>query len=485
MKESKIGRDQKFPVSIKRGSAQVKIYKALSHGSDSFVLSFYQDRKRMRRSFSSFEKAKIEAEAVACRLGSVDSAVLKLTGADLSAYQRARQCLDPLGIAIEVAAVEFSDAKKKLAGVPLSQAIEFYLKRHQKKIEPRSVQSVVDDFILAKEADGLSERYVQSLRWALPKFARAFHGNIADVTGPDVDDWLRQSGLSPRTRNNLRSTVQTLFSFAKARRYLPKDHDELADVPVAKNRGGEIEVFAPSELQEILAFAGEQLVSFLVLGAFAGIRHAEIQRLEWRDIRFDDGIVEIHAAKAKTASRRTVPILDNLRQWLLPAKRESGLVCPYRNVAYELHMVTKRINQARRAAWAQANEIAESELKRIDRLVREQSRAAKKPGRQKGEVPPSAETAKAEGWEPFGWKHNALRHSFISYRIAQIQNVQQVALEAGNSPQIIFSNYRELVRPADAQKWFSIVLRQTAEIIQLSSVEVSQIGNDATIARKS
>lgn len=54
------------------------------------------------------------------------------------------------------------------------------------------------------------------------------------------------------------------------------------------------------------------------------------------------------------------------------------------------------------------------------------------------------------------WKHNALRHSFISYRVADIENVAQVALEAGNSPQMIFKHYRELVRPVDAKMWFSI-----------------------------
>jgi len=40
--------------------------------------------------------------------------------------------------------------------------------------------------------------------------------------------------------------------------------------------------------------------------------------------------------------------------------------------------------------------------------------------------------------------------------VAQTQNVAQVALEAGNSPRVVFSNYRELVRPADAAKWFGI-----------------------------
>ena len=45
---------------------------------------------------------------------------------------------------------------------------------------------------------------------------------------------------------------------------------------------------------------------------------------------------------------------------------------------------------------------------------------------------------------------------FISCRVAEIQNVNQVALECGNSPAVIFKHYRELVRPAEAKKWFRI-----------------------------
>ena len=63
---------------------------------------------------------------------------------------------------------------------------------------------------------------------------------------------------------------------------------------------------------------------------------------------------------------------------------------------------------------------------------------------------------KSKAGQAFAWKHNALRHSFISYRVAEIQNVAQVALEAGNSPQMIFQHYRELVRPAEAKAWFAI-----------------------------
>ena len=55
------------------------------------------------------------------------------------------------------------------------------------------------------------------------------------------------------------------------------------------------------------------------------------------------------------------------------------------------------------------------------------------------------------------WKKNALRHSYISYRVAEIHDVAKVALEAGNSAQIIFQHYRELVREKEAKEWFAIM----------------------------
>lgn len=49
------------------------------------------------------------------------------------------------------------------------------------------------------------------------------------------------------------------------------------------------------------------------------------------------------------------------------------------------------------------------------------------------------------------WKHNALRHSYISYRVAQAQNIPQTALEAGNSVAMVNRHYRELVTDSEAK----------------------------------
>lgn len=114
---------------------------------------------------------------------------------------------------------------------------------------------------------------------------------------------------------------------------------------------------------------------------------------------FDQGWSEIKSENAKTGSRRLTPISDNLRQWLIPLRQE-GLVMPQKEI------------------WREITALS--------------------------------------GWLGFEWERNVLRHSAISYRVATTQNVNQVALESGNSPAIIFKHYRELVTPADAQKWWSI-----------------------------
>jgi hypothetical protein len=120
----------------------------------------------------------------------------------------------------------------------------------------------------------------------------------------------------------------------------------------AKDRDGEIEIFTPAELSEILSHAKEEIMSFLVVGGFAGVRRIEIQRLVWEDIRLEDGLIEIRAKNAKTASRSVIPVVLNLKEWLLKNREDTGPVCDYSNVGFALHKLTKAINEARRAVWA-------------------------------------------------------------------------------------------------------------------------------------
>ena len=461
------------PGSEAAGMGQSEGSEAPVEDYDAYTLVYYQAGQRKRKLCSTFEAALAEADEVAKLLGSKDVDVLELRSADRAAYRRARELLDPLGISIEAAAATIAYCVNVLGDTPPSVAADYYARKHPSKIAAKTVPVVVKEFLEAKEADGCSQRYLNTLRYNLGTFAKRFQGNIEPVVGGEVDAWLRSSGLSPRTRNNIRTSLHTLFKFAEGRRYLPKDHDELDSVSVVNDRDGDIEVFTPSELTEVLCCASERMIPFLVLGAFAGIRHAEIQRLEWKNVRFDDGFIEIGASKAKTASRRLVPILPNLKEWLLKYRQPSGLVVTHRNVAFELHLIAKRANELRRAAWASAHGVTDDQLSLAEAQAREA--AAKRKGKsklrsQKGEVPPGAETAEIEAWEPFAWKNNGLRHSYISYRLAAVPNTAQVALAAGNSPQMIHDHYRALATRREAVKWFAVKPSKAANVIPLPAV---------------
>jgi hypothetical protein len=70
------------------------------------------------------------------------------------------------------------------------------------------------------------------------------------------------------------------------------------------------------------------------------------------------------------------------------------------------------------------------------------------------------------------WPDNAMGHSFVSYRLAATQNAPQTALESGRDQAVLFKHYRELVRPKDAERFFSIrpAAREVAEkIVSISA----------------
>ena len=72
--------------------------------------------------------------------------------------------------------------------------------------------------------------------------------------------------------------------------------------------------------------------------------------------------------------------------------------------------------------------------------------------------------AKAAGFE---WPNNVLRHRYATYRLAQCHDAARVALEMGNSPQMLFSNYRELADEKDASAWFGIERESPKNLVQI------------------
>jgi integrase len=225
--------------------------------------------------------------------------------------------------------------------------------------------------------------------------------------------------------------VQTLFSFAKSQRYLPADWNEMESVPLWKVKEEEVEIFTPEEMTLLLALAPANLVPFLSIGAFAGLRSAEIERLDWAKVDLESGYITVDASIAKTNSRRLVPITPNLRAWLVLAHKQYA----------ERH---KTDGPPKKGPVLELANVVNA-LKRLVTAAREAEKLKAESG-QLGE----------HALPLFEWKHNALRHSFCSYRLADVKSAAEVALEAGNSPQMIFEHYRELVTEKAAKAWFAI-----------------------------
>jgi integrase len=420
-----------FPICIRSGSITVKIYRVENKGRTAFSISYFANGKRKMKMFSVLEKAVKEAKEKAGELARGELDVVELRSSDRFAYIHAVNELKPTGVPLELAAKEYAEAWKVMGGRgSLVEAAREYARRKLNALPHKLVPEAVADLIAVRTQEGTTPAYVKALSVYLNQFKEVFACPLLALTTSQVTDYLRALKVSGRSKNNARGAIGAFFKHCKERGWLPRDHEGISFVSKFKEAANEIEIFTPRELAQFLGAARPEMIPFLAIGAFAGLRSAEIGRLDWNEIHFVEKFIEVKAAKAKTASRRLIPISDNLAKWLADYAEKEGRVVPFDNLAKQIGWMVDDVNESLRKA---------AELK--------------------GENPEKIKAVE--------WKKNALRHSYISYRVAEIQNVNQVALEAGNSPAIIFRNYRELVRPAQAKEWFSIMPEKPANVIKV------------------
>jgi integrase len=404
----------RFPITIKRGSSSVKIYRDRKPTATYYRVAYHIGGRRHRLHFVDIEKAICEAEAKASQLSRGDIDAAQLTGRDRLEYGRAKEAVKDFALPLDAVAIEYAQAKNLLDGVTLCDAARFYARHHDSGIKRKSVAQAVDNMIDAKQRKGVSDVYLRDLRYRLGAFKNAFHCDVNAIVPDDVAAFFNGLKLSPRSHNNFYRALGTFFAYAQRHDWLSKEVDLLCKVEKRTEKPTPVEIFTAQELAALFKHASPQIAPCLALGAFAGLRSEEIMRLDWQDVERRPGFIEVGATKAKTATRRIVPVSDNLAKWLAIASRSSS----------------ERV-------WPRSKDAF------FDAL----SNAAKGAG--------------------ISWKRNALRHSFISYRLAEIQDVNRIALEAGNSPQMIFRHYRELATPQEAKTWFTMVPETAANVVPI------------------
>jgi integrase len=201
----------------------------------------------------------------------------------------------------------------------------------------------------------------------------------------------------------------TLFAFGMTRRWCTEN--PVPHTTRAKQTDGDIEILSVAQTAQLLEAASKETLPFWAIGAFAGLRRSEIEQLDWAQVDFESGLIEVKARHSKTARRRLITMQPNLRAWLAPYRaHRRGPVCP-------------------------GNLRLRTEADR-DRAGLRQN-----------------------------WPTNALRHSFGSYHLAHFKDAAALALQMGNSPDVIFRHYRgsELVRPRAAKNYWQIKPAARAE----------------------
>jgi integrase len=402
---------EKFPVTITERGVSAVIRKTTKTKAGKthhyFIVEYILLGKRKQVWRSSEGKARATAKDACIKVSNGDQQSLELRNSDRLAYVRAVEMLAPVRIPIDTACREYVDALQILGGkASIAEACREWVKRNAVSLPKITVAAAAEKLKLQAIADKKSKLRQKQLRIVLARFAESFAVDVHTITPDLISGYLSALTMAERSKKNHRDVIGYFNRWLILRGYLPKGTGWLDGVQKYTGRKlGEIQIYTPDEMKLLLRKADKRLVPFLAIGAFAGLRHAEISRLDWSEIELADGagnsFIEVRADKAKTQTRRLVPVPDNLKAWLTPHRKNAGKVCLYENTT-----------------------------KQLPRL------------------------ASDSGVE---WKHNGLRHSSISYQVAKSSNAYKVAEDCGNSVQVIRSNYLRRVKPAAADEWFSIM----------------------------
>ena len=402
---------------FKKNGISVRIRPTIKDGVTRFVLDYRANGQRKLVWRSTLAEARKAADAAVDKITEGQSEVLSLKSADAHAIIRARAFINgkegesKIEKEIDELVGEICEIRRMLGGreTPLGVTRD-WLKRHAVELPKITVAAAVELMKTQAETDGKSDLRLKQLANVLDRFAENFNQEVSTLTPKMIADYLTALELAERTRRNHRDVIGFFNRWLVLRGYLAKGTDWLEGVQnYTARKLGQISTYTAEEMRRLIAAADERILPMIVIGGFAGLRHAEIARLEWQDIDLEEGFIEVKAENAKTDTRRIVPLKENLKAFLLPLVKKSGKVVSLVNTTKQL-------------------------------------------------LKTAADTADAENKiKALEWKHNALRHTYISARVAESGDVPRVADEAGNSPQVIRTNYLKRLRPAAAIEWFGIL----------------------------
>ena len=302
--------------------------------------------------------------------------------------------------------VEAVSAVKQLAlhNASITEAVDFYVEHVLKYRTAPTITEIIEKLLADAASNQRRERTIKDLRHRLTTFAKTY-GNqrIAEITREELKDWLNDPALAARSRINYAVKLSQLWNYAIANGWV--EHNIPASLPRPNAEDTEPEIFTVQQVAKLLEHAAaNDLLAYVALGLFAGLRSAEINRLDWSNVKLAERRIIVGAAVAKKRSRRVVEMSDTLAAWLIICAKVKGPVVPL---------------DSNRTLYARL-----------------------------------AKLATAAGLK--GWPDNGLRHSCATYSLALTGDAVRVAYQLGNSADMIHRHYKALVTKADAERFWQL-----------------------------
>ncbi len=247
------------------------------------------------------------------------------------------------------------------------------------------IRQAIDDLITSKTSGNKRPAYVTNLRQVLDAWSRGQdHRSLASITLDEIESHVA-SRAAVGTRLSAINRLSTLFSFAVRKGWLAVNSCERIERPTIEAKLPAI--LSNADAAKMVACIRVKLPRFVpwfALSLFGGLRPKEADQISWDAMNLDNGSVLIDPGITKVRNARTVHLERVAVAWL---KLGGDLPTP------------------------------KASRRRAARTVRD-----------------------FMGWQD--WPKDVLRHTAASHWIALKKSYGAVALEMGNSEQILRKHYR-------------------------------------------
>jgi site-specific recombinase XerD len=237
--------------------------------------------------------------------------------------------------------------KLKPFNASLDEAVDFFIKYGKPPEGKIKIEKAIEIFIDSKTKAGLSRKYIDnSVLSFLRPFSKAFpNKHLNEITTQDVEAYLyrekrfkkdeRRKSRIKLSNNSIITHIKHLSTFYNF--FIKKGYATLnpfKDVERPKPVHGINEFLPVNDVRKILQYALDNgykaECACLVLILFCGVRAAEAGRLDWNNIKLNQGKygkVIIDASIAKINKTRVNKISKNAKSWLELCE-SSGKIAP-------------------------------------------------------------------------------------------------------------------------------------------------------------